>query len=355
MSPIVVTENTFSQQVELLRQIVPFRDKKHSTLCDILARLYGYSSEQDYRNHILKENGPEISKQSLQRQFPELVNRLSTIACIEGHIAKHVMKKLWPHHLHGKIENWRQHSSTFTFHGYLTDILNKPRCNQTVEYRYDGFPSIKDAVEAQGVPHTEVVLITQDGSPISWDNKLEDNIQYDIYPSDYQLGSTLLTAPRPATEIAYALDVHLGKLARYLRMLGIDTYYMKTDKGDQYLSELGQKQNRIVLTRDKGLLMRSIIKFGYWIRSKNSRTQLREVLHRYPLTSTANIFTRCLECNALLKSVNKEEVRYLLPPSIESDYDEFKYCLNCQKVYWMGSHYDRMKKELFDIIDNINR
>lgn len=346
MSQLPVTEKTFSRQVKLLKQLAPFRDAKYCVLRDILAQLYGYSSDHNYRKQTALTKSPQVTQLLLQRQYPELVNRLSKVANIDGQVAKHVINKLWPHYVSGNVKKWRQHSSTFVFYGCLTEFLNKPAAYLTVEYTYDGLPSIKDAIEAQGIPHTEVVLILLKGKATNCDDKIKNKSQYKVYPANFPLENTLLNAPIPSTGIAFALDVHLGKLARYLRMLGFDTYYMKSDKGDQYLSNLARKENRIVLTRDKGLLKRSIIKFGYWVRHRDTLQQLREVIQHYRLDMPKNAFTRCLECNSLLNNVDKQEILHLLPPSIARDYTNFKYCPYCEKVYWKGSHFDRMQKLL---------
>jgi hypothetical protein len=138
------------------------------------------------------------------------------------------------------------------------------------------------------------------------------------------------------------LDVHLGRLAVYLRMFGFDALY-RNDYHDEELAHLSSSQGRILLTRDRGLLKRSVVTHGYCIRATNPRQQLLEVLHRFDLVNLLNPFSRCLHCNDVLQPVDKETISQRLLTQTKEYYHQFWCCQSCDQVYWPGSHYQRMR------------
>jgi len=141
----------------------------------------------------------------------------------------------------------------------------------------------------------------------------------------------------------FILDVHLGKLARLLRMLGFDCLF---DSGfeDERIAELSVGEERVVLTRDRGLLLERVIFRGYWVENIEPTLQLVEVLDEFDLRSDVKPFTRCMECNGLLRVVPKEDVLSELPPKTRDYFDLFYQCEDCGHVYWEGSHYENMKE-----------
>ena len=135
----------------------------------------------------------------------------------------------------------------------------------------------------------------------------------------------------------------MGKLARYLRILGFDTLYCN-DYEDSELARISAKEERILLTRDHGVLKRKIVKYGYFIRGDDPRHQLESVLNRYELSEFDSTFGRCLECNTRLVPVEKEKIIDRLEPKTKKYYEEFFICPECKKIYWQGSHYEDMKE-----------
>ena len=172
---------------------------------------------------------------------------------------------------------------------------------------------------------------------------IKDHDRISVYPVFESLDITPLLCVRPAPlrETRFILDTHLGRLAAYLRMLGFDTLY-RNDTQDEELAMLSSKQKRILLTRDRGLLKRSLVTHGYYIRETSPRRQLVEVMRRFDLSSSIQPFRRCIRCNHLLQPVNKEIVAEHLPPSTRANHQEFQRCTSCGRVYWKGSHYERM-------------
>jgi hypothetical protein len=144
------------------------------------------------------------------------------------------------------------------------------------------------------------------------------------------------------------LDIHLGKLATSLRLLGFDTLY-RNDYEDEELANISSSQERILLTRDKGLLMRSLVIHGYYVRNTNPQQQTLEILQRFDLFKLVSPFQRCLRCNGLLESVDKQSIIEELPKNVQQ-VDDFNRCPDCDRIYWKGSHYEKLQKFIDDIL-----
>ena len=146
----------------------------------------------------------------------------------------------------------------------------------------------------------------------------------------------------------FVLDVHLGALARYLRLLGFDVLY-RNDFDDAELAAVAHRQGRILLTRDRRLLDRKLVTQGLWIEETERRRQLFGVVERLGLRDRLRPFTRCLHCNAMLEPVAKDAVAHRLPPRIRREHDDFRICRTCDRVFWQGSHYRRMRRLIAEI------
>jgi uncharacterized protein with PIN domain len=140
----------------------------------------------------------------------------------------------------------------------------------------------------------------------------------------------------------FVVDVNLGKLARHLRMAGFDTLWAN-DWDDDELMRIAAVQKRTLLTRDKAILRRREVDRGYFVRATASEAQLGEVVRALQLEGLLAPFTRCRECNAPLVDAAKEEVIDRLPEKVRAFYDRFKRCPGCDRVYWEGTHFARMK------------
>ena len=245
-------------------------------------------------------------------------------------------------------------SANFWFHDALCLFLTPPRDSDLV-YHYNGSPSIKDAVEACGVPHVEVGLILMDGQPIPFKGRLEgNNSMVQVFPPhDHPpVAETMLPAVRPAGPLVFILDVHLGMLARFLRMMGFDCLYQTKDPGDAQLARLAGERNGILLSRDIGLLKRGNVRYGYFLRSRDPREQLREVIRRFAIArDECRSFTRCLHCNDCLIPAAVEAVAERLPESVLHQYREFQLCNACDRIFWKGTHYLSMKAMLAELYE----
>jgi len=232
----------------------------------------------------------------------------------------------------------------FRFYGNLNDFLPLP-CQQVEFARYiKDQGSIKDAIEAVGIPHPEINLIIVNGESVSFDYLVQPDDRISVYPQFTTLDVTAISQvqPPPLSQSRFVLDVHLGKLATYLRLLGFDTLY-RNDYNDDELAQISSQEQRILLTQDRGLLKRSIVTYGYAVRSDNPEEQMAEVLERFNLHAAITPLQRCPRCNGNLVLVDKAAIHNQVPHYTRLYYDKFMQCQNCDQIYWKGAHYERIQ------------
>jgi len=243
--------------------------------------------------------------------------------------------------------------ATFRFYAELNDFLPKGKRQKDFSYRFNGKPSVKDAIQAIGVPHSEVDLILINGQSVGFRYHLQPGDLVSVYPvfETFDISKVEHLRPRPLRNPRFILDVHLGKLAKYMRLCGFDTLY-RNDYDDPEIVNIGAKERRIILTKDVGLLKTDRVTHGYWIRSRQPQEQLKEVLGYFSLYNHANPFSRCTECNGRLKQVYKFTVKKEVTARTYNYYKRFFRCKECAKVYWEGSHYDRMEQFIETVLNN---
>lgn len=238
-------------------------------------------------------------------------------------------------------------TASFRFFGALIDFLPVQKKEREIKYSFSGNPSVKDAIEAIGVPHVEVDIILVNNDAVDFTYKIQDTDNIEVYPqmksSEFQ--ETYSLSVKPDLPFKFVADVHLGKLARMLRMIGFDTVYENNISNSDILN-FAETERRIVLTRDVFLLKNKRIKsgLGYWLRSEFPEVQLKEVILRLDLFNFIRPFVRCMDCNGIINSVPKEEIQHILEQNTKAFFNEFYQCSNCKKVYWKGSHYERMEE-----------
>jgi uncharacterized protein with PIN domain len=191
---------------------------------------------------------------------------------------------------------------------------------------------LKHVIESIGVPHTEVGRVLVNGGSSELTSPLVEDSMVDVFPQ---------ATPVELPENRFIADGHLGRLAAYLRMLGFDTWYGRY-ADDPLLATVSSAEGRLLLTRDVGLLKRREVSLGYCVRSDKPHQQLREVSSRYNLYPHFAPFSRCMECNGILASVDKSAIADLLPPHTRETKDEFSRCVECRRIFWRGSHHARM-------------
>jgi len=235
--------------------------------------------------------------------------------------------------------------ATFRFYAELNDFLPPGQRQKDVVRSFLDTPTVKDQIEACGIPHTEVEVVLVNGASVGFDRRLEDGDRVSVYPVFEALDVTPLVRlrPRPLRDPCFVLDVHLGKLARRLRLLGFDALWDR-EADDERLVSLSLSERRILLTRDRGLLKRRELTHAAAVRATDPRRQLLEVVGRFDLTRSAAPFTRCLSCNGRLADVPKEDVLERIPAETRLHYDRFLSCASCQRVFWWGPHSRRLKE-----------
>ena len=236
------------------------------------------------------------------------------------------------------------------FYEELNDFL--PPKWRKVEFAYPlaGHPSIKDVVEAVGVPHPEIDLILANHVSVPFSYRVQPDDHISVYPmfEAFDIRPVTRLRPHPLREPKFVADVHLGKLAIYLRFAGFDTAYRRYCD-DAELARISADERRILLTRDRELLKRRIVTHGYYLRSTNPKIQIQEIISRFQLTIPTPLAPqRCTRCNARLETVEKAAILNRLPAGIQREYDEFFRCPRCDKMYWRGSHFQRLSQMLHD-------
>jgi uncharacterized protein len=232
----------------------------------------------------------------------------------------------------------------FRFYEELNDFLPPEKRKVAFDYPLARRASVKDIIEALGVPHTEVEVILANGESVDFGYIVVDGDRISVYPmfEGLDIRPLLKLRDAPLRRPRFVLDCHLGRLARYLRQFGFDTLY-RNDYDDDELARISAHEHRILLTRDRSLLKRRIITHGYFVRHTDPRKQLDEVLTRFDLYADIEPFGRCTRCNGHVVSVDKNSIIDRLEPKTRAYFDDFWQCSSCGQIYWEGSHFHKMK------------
>jgi uncharacterized protein with PIN domain len=233
------------------------------------------------------------------------------------------------------------------FHGGLKFFLKRPT-QETIARTLTEKTSIKDIIESSGVPHPEVDLILINGEAVNFIHTLDRETIVDVYP--FEAPPVLFPNNRLQRRglTRFVADGHLGKLTRDLRLVGFDVLYDR-DAQDRQLLDLITFNDRALLTRDRRLLMHSIVEHGYFLRSQEPLEQTIEVLRRFDLFNSIQPFTRCLRCNAVLQKIEKDAVTDKLEPLTKIYYHDFRHCTGCGQIYWAGSHFGKLQRRVEEI------
>lgn len=228
------------------------------------------------------------------------------------------------------------------FYEELNDFLSPALRKVAFSHTFERRTSVKDMIESFGVPHTEVEIILVNGRSVDFSCLVQDGDHISVYPvfESLDVSPLLRLRPAPLRTPAFVLDSNLGRLARYLRLLGFDCLY-QNDYDDETVATIADQQQRIVLTRDRALLQRKIITRGYFVRAVHPRLQVKEVLARLDLYRQVAPFSRCIRCNGNLQVVEKQAVEARLEPKTRQYFDSFRMCTDCGQIYWQGSHHAR--------------
>ncbi len=220
------------------------------------------------------------------------------------------------------------------FAAELHVFVPRARRDGAVRAATDGLSSLGHVIESLGVPLTEVGALAVDGRevPVSHVPAAGESVTVRPVARPQQV---------PGAPLRFLLDVHLGTLARRLRLLGVDTAYESTDIGDPALAARSAAEQRVMLSRDRGLLRRRELWAGAFVYSTRPEEQLRDVLERFD----PELFpwTRCTACNGVLREASKDEVAKQLEQGTHRTYDVFARCAECGRAYWKGAHHEQLE------------
>lgn len=225
----------------------------------------------------------------------------------------------------------------------LNDFLSPESRGLTVRRPFRSHQTVKDVLEAMGIPHTEIDLILVNGNAVEFAHRPTAGDRIAVYPvfEALDIAPTSRLRSVPLRDPRFVIDVNLGRLARLLRVLGFDVWW-SSGADDQTLADISLGQQRILLTRDRALLKRRAVTHGLFVRSDDPEEQTLEVIRRLDLRQRLAPFTRCVRCNGMLVRVAKDEVIDHLEPLTRRYYDDFSRCAECGRIYWPGSHHARL-------------
>ena len=242
---------------------------------------------------------------------------------------------------------------TITFHDNIREIL-APRFRglEKIHHPLNRDASIKDVIESFRVPHTEIRQLKVNGREVSFTYKVQDGDQIDVHPlrPPFDVFHPTLLRPVPLDNYRFIVDVNVARLAIFLRMLGFDTVYHNR-LTDPNIAEIAQQQKRILLSKDRNLLKRKKIEFGYLVRKTKPLQQLFEVVRLFDIKEQDILpFSRCMKCNGLLHPVSKAKILSRLEPLTKKYYNTFHLCGKCDQIYWPGTHREKMEKIVKEIV-----
>ena len=240
--------------------------------------------------------------------------------------------------------------ATLRFYAELNDFLPPARRQRDWRMSFDAPAPVRHLIEICGVPHTEIELIMRDGESIDLETRVGDGERIAVYPmfEAFDVRSVLRVRPNALREIRFLADAHLGALARRLRMMGFDTLW-HNDLGDVELAAVAGREHRILLSRDRQLLMRRAVTHGCYLRPGSTRSQLAYLVERLQLCAEIRPFSRCIACNSSLVAVAPSAVRDRVPPAVRRSLHDYWLCEGCGRVYWKGSHWQAMRRQIAEI------
>jgi len=244
------------------------------------------------------------------------------------------------------------------FYEELNFFLKKEQYKRTIETGAAPGQTVKDLIESFRVPHVEVDLVIVNGESVDFSYQVRDGDRISVYPvfESIDISPVNHLRPEPLREPAFLSDVHLGTLSRRLRILGFYTEY-QNHADDDFLAERAVKRGLILLTRDRQLLMRKIVQRGLYVKNTNPFEQVREIVSRLDLYGKMRPFSRCVSCNGLLRpleldgttegaSADREKFEAQVPKGVRQWCTTYRVCTGCGKVYWKGSHLNRLNRML---------
>ena len=349
--PLNIQPKTFKQQAKLLVKHWPLGQIKLARAQDFLCQLYGFKHYHHFQQCCRSnETFEPLHSVIVVSCYPLWVQQLADLGSINQIQAKKLLHLLWPRYLSEQAPlHQKLYECNFSIHGACRDLLPASVSNpEGIHYPFDDRPAVFDALQALGIPHVEIAAIKVNNHWRDWSYQLQHRDSIEVF-SYKDKPERYIKPMMPNREPVWMLDVHLGALARYLRMAGFNTWFQQEDLGDETLAKVAAKERRILLSRDIGWLKRRLVPYGRWIRATDPQEQFREVIRAYELQDRIQPFTRCTQCNDLLKMVDKPSIKTRVPARVYEQYYQFKACPSCDKVYWPGTHINKMNDLLSSV------
>lgn len=238
------------------------------------------------------------------------------------------------------------------FYEELNDYLPREKRKVFFPHRFENGSTVEDVLKTFGVPLEAIDLVLINGHSVDFFQRLNNGDRISIYPvfEAFDIGPEMKVRTRPLRRPRFALDIRMGRLAAYLRMLGFDTLYDKDYKYKDLIT-LSQEQERILLSKDPSLVQQDRLSRAYLMRSTTPRQQLAEVLSHFDLFALVRPLGRCICCNTPLEPVRKREVIFRLPSKISERYDEFRLCPTCTRIYWKGIYYRHLERFVQNVME----
>jgi uncharacterized protein with PIN domain len=242
-------------------------------------------------------------------------------------------------------------TAEFRFYAELNTFIAPKYRHLTFTHNCPPDATLKHMIEALGVPHTEVELILVNGKPEDFSCRVQQDMRISVYPhfNALNISPWAVLQSQYAQEAKFIADAHLGLLAKNLRMLGFDVLY-RNSYSDAEVARTARLEDRIVLTRDRDLLIRKDIVRGCYLHSTVCDEQLCEVFARFNLAPAVRAFSRCLACNGLIHAIDKQDVIGRVPETSGQHYSHFFECEGCSQIYWNGSHVMRMRRRVEQVL-----
>ena len=285
--------------------------------------------------------------------WKEIENGKITLADAQFVIAREQGFSSWPK-FKKYIEENNFDGVRFKIFGRLKKFLGKPFQSDVIDLRWEEHRTLKDWIESLGIPHTEIGLVKVDTDSADLNSRLPSKCVVEVFEIEgpYDPRTEIMPGQTALGSVKFIADVHLGKLVRYLRILGLDCLY-EEPWDDHILAQKAHDQKRIMLSRDMGLLQRKCISHGQFLHSDAPIKQAQEILKRYKIYDLCQPMSRCVSCNAPMNPVDKVKIEHLIEKGTKASYDKFFQCTSCSKVYWHGAHVKNILKTLREITDGV--
>lgn len=239
----------------------------------------------------------------------------------------------------------------FRFYEELNDLLPRRRQRKDFDVDFEGKRSVKDMIESLGAPHTEIDLILVNGESRDFSYILNDGDRISVYPVFESLNMENVTRLRtiPLRRTRFIADINLGDIVRYMRALGFDVYF-DPKLSPRNINAISKNENRIILTKNRMLLKLKDVTHGILIRPGTAADQIKRIIDYLDIKEMVRPFSRCLLCNSLLEDISKDSVEDRIPPKTRAFCDKYAICRSCNKIYWRGTHFTKIKAVTEEIL-----